>query len=571
VVAVALLAFSVTLRVGPGTKPTLSLLPQAEALDVVKIAWEKFREKVLNKVVEFIKSPVEHAKQGLKALIDGALKLLQKAFESDVILPALIWALPKVFPGAQKFLDYVRQIMGSIDRLTAMAQKYTAVVDALIQKNKDKFGQAMADVNNSMDFVQKFNVSMVIDILIAAAKEKAPPFIKSKTIELLDKAFSFVEAPIDAGKSAATAALGSIPIVGGLISGAADFVLTEGIKLIRQKGFEFIANKAVELANKAIDAIGQQLKGAAAAVDEKIKPVLDMVKGFLKEIEPYLAPLKTAYNKLKAGLEMANKGPGEMAAITLAKTLYGEFIDVLKKNAPAAKAKLQALADKAKTVLPAVGSLVGPILEGLGDATADVIDEAASCKDKIIGFNQEAMHSLFGCLRRALERGVAFGGFDGFINLLKTNVPQAKQKLEWLAGKLAAVFPPAKTLVGPITAGLDAGSSTLVGEAQKCRREITGLNKESAQGVLSCLGTALKSAGSAALAGAVKGLFDEFILLLRSGCDKAIGKLGELVSKVAAVVPQVQSVSGSLVPLLTTACEGGVDKIGDKLNSIKLP
>ena len=69
------------------------------------------------KVVDFIKSPIESAKKGLQALIDKALAGLQKIFESEVIIPALIWAIPKIFPdsgnkpGLKELVEAVKERM----------------------------------------------------------------------------------------------------------------------------------------------------------------------------------------------------------------------------------------------------------------------------------------------------------------------------------------------------------------------------------------------------------------------------------------------------------------------------
>jgi phage-related protein len=566
VLAAAAVAFTLTVRApAPGKPAAVGFVAQASAFDPVKYVWEKFRDGVLKKVVDLIRRPIEKAKEGLKALIDKAKQALQKVFESDVIIPALIWAIPKIFPKAEKFLDYVRQVVGAIDKLTAMAQKYRAAIDALIQGNKDKYQEALAGINSSADLIQNFNVSLVVDILIVAAKENAPQFIKAKTIELLDKAYSLIEAPINAGKAAACAAIGSIPIVGGILSGAADFIITEGLKLLRKIGFEFVANKAAELANKAIDAIGRKLKGLAANVDSKIAPILDKVKGFLKEAEKYVAPLKAAYAKVKMGLEMASKkgGLGTIVGVGLARTLYDEMVKLLRNNAPAAQKKLQELADKAKAVFPTVGQLVGPILDALEYATGNFADQAGRCRERITGFDKESLNGVFQCLKGVVENSLALGGFDSFVNLLKANVEAAKKKLEWLAGKLTAVLPAARTLAGPVVSGLHGGADALVTEVGACRAKITGFNRQSAQDVFACLGEAVKKAAGGALAGIARGLFDEFIALLRKGCGQATAKLGDLVSKIVSAVPQVRSMAEPVINAIRSACEGGVDKVAN--------
>jgi hypothetical protein len=309
VLSAGLMVTTVDVRVSPtAARPIeLSFVAEAHAFDPIGWVWDKFKNGVLDKVFNFIKSPIEKAKNALKSLIDKAINGLKNIFMTKVLAPAAQWALEKIFPGAEKFLAYAQELIGKVDTLMNMADKYAAAVDAIIMKQADRFKSVIGEVDNSMDVIQKFNVSMVVDIAIAYAKEKADSFIKAKTIELLNKAFDLVEGPINMGKAAACSAIGSIPIVGGLLRGAVDFLITQGLALMRTKGFEFIADEAVKLANRVIDAIGSKLKGVAAKVDDFIAPVLDKLKGFIAKVASFVAPIKDAFSKVKNGLMTAQQ------------------------------------------------------------------------------------------------------------------------------------------------------------------------------------------------------------------------------------------------------------------------
>jgi hypothetical protein len=306
IVAAAVLAFTLNVQPAPvGGAVEVGFVAKAQAFDPVSWVWEKFRKGVLDKVADFIRKPIEAAKKGLQSLVDKALNALKNLFMEKVLGPALNWALEKIFPGAEKFMTYLEQALGKVESLMNAAEKYAEAVDAIIMKNAQKFESVIGQVDSSLDVIHKFNVQMVVDILLSIAKEKADAFIKAKTIELLNKAYSLVETPIELGKIAACTALGSIPVVGGLLRGAADFIITMGLKLLRTKGFEFVAQKAVELANKAIDWIGNKLKGVAAKIDVAIGPVLDKIKGFIDKAMSFVAPIKDAFNKVKSGLMKA--------------------------------------------------------------------------------------------------------------------------------------------------------------------------------------------------------------------------------------------------------------------------
>lgn len=314
VAAATILTLSMNLQVRPaavgaGTAVSLELSigAKAHAFDPVSFVWEKFKHGVLDKVTEFIRKPIDAAKDGLQKLINTAIEKIKTLFSEKVLTPALVWALEKIFPKAEKILAYAQQIVGKVEGWMNIADKYANAVDALIVNNANKFSSVMGEVTTSMDVIQKFNLTMVVDILIVIAKEKAAEYIKSKAIELLDWAYGLIEGPIELGKAAACTAIGSIPFVGGLLRGAADFIITKGLVLLRDKGFAFVAEQAVKLGDMAITAIGDKLKGLAGKVDEKIAPFLDKVKGFISKIAGYIGPIKDAFSKVTAGLNKAQQ------------------------------------------------------------------------------------------------------------------------------------------------------------------------------------------------------------------------------------------------------------------------
>src|SRR5207302_1980532 len=97
--------------------------------------------------------------------------------------------------------------------------------------------------------------------------------------------------------------------------------------------------------------------------------------------------------------------------------------------------------------------------------------------------------------------------------------------------------------------------------------QISALSLDAVKATLACLGQALKTSGKAAGAAVLQGLFEEFVSLLNQGCDLAKGKLGELISKVASLLPPAK---GALEPILTAidnGCSGAVDKVAGKIGA----
>src|SRR5256885_9183326 len=101
-------------------------------------------------------------------------------------------------------------------------------------------------------------------------------------------------------------AIGSIPIVGGVIAGAADFIITQGLRLLRSKGFEFVGDQAAKLADGALDRVGRALKsGVAAGLDRTLAPLVARVQALLARAEKEIAPLRAAFARVDTELAKA--------------------------------------------------------------------------------------------------------------------------------------------------------------------------------------------------------------------------------------------------------------------------
>jgi hypothetical protein len=233
--------------------------------------------------------------------------------------------------------------------------------------------------------------------------------------------------------------------------------------------------------------------------------------------------------------------------------------------------RAHSLAASLLTVLLAAGPAAGQgaALQAAGKGFVEALaTKAAECKGKITGINLQSVKDLASCLIDAAKGAaksalldLARGLYDEGIELLKSNAPKAKAKIEELAEKITAVLPQAKMLVGPVLAGFTTGSETMAGEAAKCREKITALDLATVKATFECLGAALKTSGKAAGAAVLQGLFEEFVGLLHKGCALATGKLGELAGKVASLIPAAKGIIEPILSAINSGCNGALDKI----------
>jgi hypothetical protein len=138
-------------------------------------------------------------------------------------------------------------------------------------------------------------------------KGKIQEFVKGKTIDLLDMAYGLVEVPINAGKAAALGAISSIPFVGGVLSGVCDVIITQGLKLLREAGFSFVAEQAAKLAGMVVDKIGGYLIKGAAWADNKLQPIVAKVKPLIDKAMEFVKGVKDKWFMLRDKLKQAGQ------------------------------------------------------------------------------------------------------------------------------------------------------------------------------------------------------------------------------------------------------------------------
>lgn len=290
--------------------------------DLLKWVWEQMRDKLLKPVGDYFKGLIDKAKAALDGLVKKALAGLQGVFMDKVIAPAMKFAFEKLFPNGQKALekikDIAQRILGKAERVAAQADAFAETVQAFAEKNMAKYEAGLAKFDSALDKWTSITLADLAGQLVEWAREKVEQFVRGKTVELLSKAYELVEGPINLGKTAALSAISSIPFCGGAIAGAADVVITMGLKLLRSEGFKFIANKAGELAGKAVDWVGSFLVKGAGALDAKIQPVIQpiiaMVKPWVEKALGMVTQVKDKWKMLRTKLGQAKSTLAGLAA-----------------------------------------------------------------------------------------------------------------------------------------------------------------------------------------------------------------------------------------------------------------
>jgi len=116
-----------------------------------------------------------------------------------------------------------------------------------------------------------------------------------------------VEGPINAGKAAAVAGIGSIPFVGGVLAGAADSVITEGLKTLRKMAVDFVINEVVKFVTPFLNTVAGFLKQQGARAEAWLQPILDALKPIVASIQEKIGPAVAAYEGLAANLAKARE------------------------------------------------------------------------------------------------------------------------------------------------------------------------------------------------------------------------------------------------------------------------
>jgi hypothetical protein len=186
-----------------------------------------------------------------------------------------------------------------------------AVMTAIQANDAAAYRDAMSKFEAGLVEWTTIKLEDIVASLVESLRGKITEFVKARVLDLLDKGFSLIERPIELGKNAALSAIASIPVAGGMLRGAADVIITQGLKLLRSMGFQFVAGKAAELAGKAVDALTPFLLKGAAALDEKLKPIVEKMKPYLQEALKLVGGVRDEWFKLRDKLREAGKDLGK--------------------------------------------------------------------------------------------------------------------------------------------------------------------------------------------------------------------------------------------------------------------
>jgi hypothetical protein len=279
--------------------------------DLLEFVWKQFRDKLLGPVKDFFRNMIEKAKAAMEKLVDAAKQKLGEVFQAKVIVPALAWAIENLLPGGKEALSrikvFVQRLLGKAESLAARQEELAAVTEALAGGDPSAYRVAMSKFEAGLNQWTNITLPDIVTQLIGDIRERIVEFVQGKTVDLLEMAYSVVEKPIELGKNAALSAIATIPFVGGLLRGAADFVITNGLKLLRSLGFQFVASKAAELAGKAVDALTPYLVRGAGALDAKLRPIVDRFKPYLDEAMKLVGGVRDEWFKLRDKLKEAGQ------------------------------------------------------------------------------------------------------------------------------------------------------------------------------------------------------------------------------------------------------------------------
>jgi hypothetical protein len=303
----ALFVSSVSVRPDPVVgSPRVTIVSEAQAGlldDPIGHIWNFLKDQVFGKIGALISAPIEQAKQALQNVINQAKQAISNLFMEHVLQPAINWALDKVFPGGaagfEKVKNAIARVFGAVDGMIDRVAGWADAALAIAERSPQRLQGAQAKFNAVLEKLKNFNLQQLVDILLPLAQEKLTEFVKSKTVELLEKAWSFIEKPIEAGKTAAISAIGSIPIIGGVISGAANAIITTGLAELRKAAFDFISSKAAELAGNALVQLGAWVRKGAAGADAWLQPAYNVFRGLLDQAKPLIEKALAVYQKMK--------------------------------------------------------------------------------------------------------------------------------------------------------------------------------------------------------------------------------------------------------------------------------
>jgi len=92
-----------------------------------------------------------------------------------------------------------------------------------------------------------------------------------------------------------------------VLAGAADVIITQGLSMLREAGFNFIAQKAGELTGSIVDKLGSFIVRGAGALDAKVRPYVDMIKPYIDKAVSFVSQVKSSWFKLRDKLRQAGE------------------------------------------------------------------------------------------------------------------------------------------------------------------------------------------------------------------------------------------------------------------------
>jgi len=269
--------------------------------------WKKFKTQIFDKVKNWVTSKIRAAKNTIKkkvkAFFSKIKAVVKKKFISLVVKPALTFAFNKILPlkgaGFIKAQRAIHQFIGRYGDLEAKAKALAALLRAAADKSKSVYESALKNYDRTFASWLEFSIKSVVHVLGEVAKAKAEIHVLARARGLLEKAFGWAEKLITPLKTALATAVGSIPIVGGLLAVAANVAVSQGWKKLASYATKWVLGHLRKLVYKVIDKIVAAVARKAGKLDRWLKPIFDIVGGSVARIRKYVTPLMVKYRRVR--------------------------------------------------------------------------------------------------------------------------------------------------------------------------------------------------------------------------------------------------------------------------------
>jgi hypothetical protein len=275
--------------------------------DPVGYVWKHMKERLLQLWDELVIKPVNKAKEALEAAVNGVRASAEGLLRDHVITPAMKWAIDKVFGDKtyEKVVDIANKILGSVEKAQARDGAAQEALEALAERDLAKFDAAFGRYEAQIADLKGMRAGGLLSGVVDYAQDRLTDFIRGKAVDLFNNVFDKFEIPLDAIKTAAVTSLGSIPFAGGILAGLADFIITEGIRWLREKAVEFVAQKVVELVTPLLNNLSAALKKVVGRAEGFLQPIIDALRPVLADVNQRVATMVASYERVAAKLKEA--------------------------------------------------------------------------------------------------------------------------------------------------------------------------------------------------------------------------------------------------------------------------